>query len=182
MSDGIAKTNEQHGEGTNQRREMSRRQFLTYTLGATGGFLAAGITIPMIRFAVDPLLSKKEASEFVKVAELDKIGNEPVEVRFEVQQVDGWVESNPELIAWILKNDTGEVIALSPVCKHLGCTVNWEKAKNEFFCPCHAAEYTKEGKNLKVAPLPLDEYAVKVENGSIYLGQIQPNRLTGQKA
>ncbi len=42
-----------------KRGEMSRRQFLSYTLGGAGGFMAAGISLPMIRFAVDPVLTKK---------------------------------------------------------------------------------------------------------------------------
>ena len=103
-------------------------------------------------------------------------------MRFEVKQVDGWIESNPEMIAWLVKNDRGDVLALSPVCKHLGCTVNWAQDQEIFICPCHNAHYSKDGHNITIAPLPLDEYAVKVENGSIYLGQIQPNRLTGNKA
>ena len=38
------------------KREISRRTFLNYALMGTGGFLAAGMITPMIRFAVDPLL------------------------------------------------------------------------------------------------------------------------------
>jgi len=178
MSDGIAKGHEQHNEHSNQKTEMSRRQFLTYTLGATGGFLVAGVTIPMIRFAVDPLLEKKSGTDFVKVIEVSKLTSTPVEIKFQVNQVDGWVESNPELIAWLRKDESGNVLALSPVCKHLGCTVNFVQADNQYECPCHGAHYTNEGKNLKVAPLPLDEYTVKIENGSVYLGAIKPNHLT----
>ncbi len=180
MSDGIAKGHDQHTEQSNHKKEMSRRQFLTYTLGATGGFLAAGITIPMIRFAVDPLLEKGEATDFVKVTEVSKLTTTPIEIRFQVNQVDGWVESNPELIAWLRKDEAGNVTALSPVCKHLGCTVNFVSTDNKYECPCHGAQYTNEGKNLKVAPLPLDEYSVKVDNGSVYLGQIIPNHLTSK--
>ena len=44
---------------------------------------------------------------------------------------------------------------------------------NEYVCPCHGAHYTKDGKNLVVAPKPLDEYDLKVENGWIYLGPVK---------
>lgn len=161
------------------RREMSRRQFLSYTLGGTGAFMAAGITIPMIRFAVDPLLQPSSEGSFVKVVEESQITSEPKSFKFLVHQVDGWYESDVELEAWIMRDEKGEIYALSPVCKHLGCTVNWNtdsRFPNEFFCPCHEAHYSKNGKNNAVAPLPLDEYKVKVENGFVYLGKVQPNQ------
>lgn len=161
------------------KREMSRRQFLSYTLGGTGGFLAAGLTIPMIRFAVDPMLQPKNKADWIKVVEEGQVTAEPKSFKFQVHQVDGWYESDPELEAWIAKDESGKVFALNPTCKHLGCTVNWNsnpEFKDQYFCPCHGAHYTKDGKNLAVAPAPLDEYEVKVENGFVYVGQLGPNQ------
>jgi menaquinol-cytochrome c reductase iron-sulfur subunit len=159
-----------------ERNSMSRRQFLSYTLGGAGAFMAAGMTLPMIRFAVDPILKKKSGSTYIKVVEASKITSEPQEFKFQIHQVDGWYISDPELTAWIAKDDQGKIFALSPVCKHLGCTINWNTEKNnEYVCPCHGAHYTKEGKNLVVAPKPLDEYDVRIEKDWIYLGPIKPN-------
>ncbi|HZG78399.1 MAG TPA: ubiquinol-cytochrome c reductase iron-sulfur subunit [Paenibacillus sp.] len=160
------------------RREMSRRQFLSYTLGGASAFMAAGVVIPMLRFAVDPVLQAKGAGTFVKVVEVDKITEEPTSFTFNVHQVDGWYESDPELVAWISKDAEGNIFALSPVCKHLGCAVNWNtnpEFENQFFCPCHGAHYTKDGKNMAVAPAPLDEYEVQIQEGFVYLGPIKPN-------
>ncbi|UVI32413.1 ubiquinol-cytochrome c reductase iron-sulfur subunit [Paenibacillus spongiae] len=159
-----------------KRKEMSRRQFLSYTLGGAGAFMAAGMSLPMIRFAVDPILKKKESGTYIKVVEESKITNEPQEFKFKIHQVDGWYVSDPELAAWISKDEKGDFFALSPICKHLGCTIGWNTNKNnEYVCPCHNAQYTKDGKNLTVAPKPLDEYDLKRENGWIYLGPVKPN-------
>ncbi|MBD2869679.1 ubiquinol-cytochrome c reductase iron-sulfur subunit [Paenibacillus arenilitoris] len=163
-----------------QRKEMSRRQFLSYTLGGTTAFMMGGAVLPMVRFAVDPLLVKKTGSNFVKVVEESKITDEPQEFKFKIHQVDGWYESDPELSAWISKDANNNIFALSPVCKHLGCTIAWNaKGKNEYDCPCHDARYTKDGKNLAVAPKPLDEYEVKVEDGFVYVGPVRPNTRLG---
>lgn len=160
-----------------KRKEMSRRQFLTYTLGGATAFMAGGVILPMIRFAVDPILQKKTSGNFVKVIEESKVTKEPQQVDFKVHQIDGWYESDPKMQAWITKGDDGKVFALSPICKHLGCTIGWsgEESPNEYHCPCHGARYTKDGKNLKVAPKPLDEYEVKLENGWVYLGPLLAN-------
>ncbi len=37
--------------------------------------------------------------------------------------------------------------ALSPICTHLGCTVEIEQAR--LVCPCHGSTYDREGKVLK---------------------------------
>lgn len=174
---------QQHGDHESEhkevkRSEMSRRQFLSYTLGGASAFMAAGVVIPMLRFTVDPVLQAKGGSTYVKVVEEAKITEEPAAYRFNVHQVDGWYESDPELVAWISRGKDGEIFALSPVCKHLGCAVNWNtnpEFENQYFCPCHGAHYTADGHNLAVAPAPLDEYDVKIENGFVYLGPVKPN-------
>ena len=161
-----------------KRKEMSRRQFLSYTLGGASAFMAGGVVIPMIRFAIDPVLQPKATAELVKVVEESKITNEPQAFKFQIHQIDGWYESDPEFTAWISRGSDGNIFALSPVCKHLGCTINWNtnaELPNQYFCPCHGAHYTQDGKNLAVAPSPLDEYEVQIKDGFVYLGSLKPN-------
>ena len=45
---------------------VSRRQFLSYTLTGVGGFMAAGMLMPMLRFAIDPVLQSHAGGNFVK--------------------------------------------------------------------------------------------------------------------
>ncbi|MCR8842942.1 ubiquinol-cytochrome c reductase iron-sulfur subunit [Paenibacillus sp. SC116] len=159
------------------RKEMSRRQFLSYTLGGAGAFMMGGAALPMVRFAVDPLLQEKAVTDYIKVVEESKLTAEPQEFSFKRLQVDGWYEDEAKLKAWITKDESG-ILALSPVCKHLGCTVGWNNSaahKDQYFCPCHGAFYTKDGKQMAIARAPLDEYEVKVDNGIVYLGAIKPN-------
>ena len=63
-----------------KRKEMTRRQFLSYTLGGAGAFMAGGAVLPMIRFAVDPLLQPQQKGNFVKVIEESKVTGEPQQV------------------------------------------------------------------------------------------------------
>ncbi|GGH24287.1 Rieske 2Fe-2S domain-containing protein [Paenibacillus segetis] len=178
----MSNQNDQHSSSHEppSRKEMSRRQFLTYTLGGATAFMMGGVALPMVRFAVDPILQQKGEGTYVKVVEASKITNEPQEFTFELKQQDGWYLSTATLTAWIRKDESGKIYALSPICKHLGCTVGWNKNKDlpeQYFCPCHGAHYTKEGKQLAVAPKPLDEYRVKLENDWILLGDIIPNTI-----
>ncbi len=43
------------------------------------------------------------------------------------------------------KDEQGSVHAVSPICTHLACTVNWNNAELTWDCPCHGSRYTYEG-------------------------------------
>ncbi|MFC4078071.1 QcrA and Rieske domain-containing protein [Salinithrix halophila] len=157
---------------------MSRRKFLTYTIASTAGFLASGVLYPMVRFAVDPLLQKGTDTKFVDVGSVNEFGKDPKSVEFRIERKDGWYkkEGGEKATAWVLKHG-GEILALSPICKHLGCTVKWEGGgkTNIFYCPCHGGEYTKDGVNIPGTPpnAPLDVYASKIEGDRLLLGPIK---------
>lgn len=161
---------------------VSRRQFLSYSIMGVGGFMAAGMLMPMVRFAIDPALQVKAEGDFVqtsqKIADLSEV---PTKVDFTFEQVDAWYKSDVTDSAWVyLDGDT--VIALSPVCKHLGCTVNWAgdpAEPNQFFCACHAGRYEKNGNNVPGTPPtgPLDEYEVAEKDGFLLLGKKIANTL-----
>ncbi|WP_377888811.1 Rieske 2Fe-2S domain-containing protein [Alkalihalobacillus sp. R86527] len=162
-----------------KKKEVTRRQFLNYSLTGVGGFMAAGMLMPMVRFAIDPLLKEKSKQEFVPVMDTSEITTEPVRKEFKIDQVDGWYESEVTQSAWIYKDKKDEIVALSPVCKHLGCTVDWASNAafpNQFYCPCHGGRYTKDGVNVPGTPplAPLDVYNKKVEDGKLYLGKPEP--------
>ncbi len=170
------------GDISMSKQRVSRRQFLSYTLTGVGGFMAAGMLMPMVRFAVDPVLKAEEGGDFVATKQkVSEITNEPVRVDFSFKQKDAWYESEVTETAWVYKNDAGKIVALSPVCKHLGCTVNWNTDKehpNQFFCPCHYGRYTKDGTNVPGTPPlhPLDVYPFKEKDGFLYLGKAEPRK------
>jgi glycine/D-amino acid oxidase-like deaminating enzyme/nitrite reductase/ring-hydroxylating ferredoxin subunit len=43
----------------------------------------------------------------------------------------------------------GRLYAFSPVCSHLGCLIQWNKAKKTWDCPCHSSRYSYDGKILE---------------------------------
>ena len=58
---------------------------------------------------------------------------------------------------YVLVNDDGSFAALSPICTHLGCTV--EIQGERLVCPCHGSTYDRAGAVLQgPAQLPLARY------------------------
>ncbi len=46
------------------------------------------------------------------------------------------------------RDDDGTLTAVSPVCSHLGCQVNWNRAERSWDCPCHGSRFTPAGEVL----------------------------------
>jgi menaquinol-cytochrome c reductase iron-sulfur subunit len=159
-----------------EKQQVSRRQFLNYSLMGVGGFMAAGLLVSPIRMAIDPVLKKSDSGDYANVGlSVDDITTEPQRVDWTIEQVDGWYESEPSKTAWVYKDDDGEIVALSPICTHLGCVVSWEGSEQhpeQFYCPCHDGRYEKDGTNIPGTPplAPLAVYEQKVENGILFLG------------
>jgi cytochrome b6-f complex iron-sulfur subunit len=73
--------------------------------------------------------------------------------------------------AIILDTKDKGYIALSKVCTHLGCIVEYSREMNRFICPCHAGIYDLEG-NVLSGPPPkaLIKLPVRVEGENIVIG------------
>jgi len=46
------------------------------------------------------------------------------------------------------RDEDGTIHALSPVCTHAGCIVNWNSEEKSWDCPCHGARYDIDGQIL----------------------------------
>jgi cytochrome b6-f complex iron-sulfur subunit len=70
----------------------------------------------------------------------------------------------------LVRTGEREVKAISTVCTHLGCTVFWQKDRQEFFCPCHNGRFDKNGIVLEgPPPAPLDLYPVEIEGDNVFV-------------
>jgi len=56
----------------------------------------------------------------------------------------GVIDLEGEKLA-VYKDDEGYLVALSPRCTHMGCTVDWNDADRTWDCPCHGSRYAVDG-------------------------------------
>ncbi|MEW5829513.1 MAG: Rieske (2Fe-2S) protein [Chloroflexota bacterium] len=63
--------------------------------------------------------------------------------------------------------------AFSLVCTHLGCIVEWQADKKEFYCPCHDGRFDEFGDVLAgPPPIPLEQFPVTVEGETVIVGGV----------
>jgi cytochrome b6-f complex iron-sulfur subunit len=73
--------------------------------------------------------------------------------------------------AVLIKTSSGQLVALSAVCTHLGCIVQWVKEKQQFLCPCHGGQFSTDGTVLGgPPPRPLAKIPFTVTEGNITIG------------
>lgn len=69
---------------------------------------------------------------------------------------------------YLFRNAEGQVKALSGVCTHLGCVVEYAAEQNNFHCNCHGSVFGLDGKNLSgPAPRPLESFRVELKGDDI---------------
>lgn len=148
--------------------EPPRRQFLTTASGLamTGGLLTAYGTlgIMMGRF-VYPAAAQNRGWLFVCTVDRLAVG----------EALDFTTPAGARIV--IARQGEGtaaeDFLALSSVCPHLGCRVQWEAQNDRFFCPCHNGAFDKSGSPIAGPPQAANQslmrFPLKVESGLLYL-------------
>lgn len=135
-----------------------RRSIVRWLLG--GGLLTSvsSFIYPVVKFMMPPNVPEAAVNEVVagKVQMLKP--NAGVIVKF---------GSKPVLL--IRANDT-EWKALSAVCTHLNCTVQYRENTHQIWCACHNGFYDLNGSVVSgPPPKPLEEYAVRVRGDEVVI-------------
>ena len=148
----------------------SRRSFLGVLLGLGSVFVGALLAVPLIRFALFPLLRRTTQLKSSSVGELSEFSplTEPVMRTVQIEQVDGWRKAVSEKAVYVTKDSQGQLRVLTSICPHLGCTVPWNKEKKEFVCPCHGATFAVDGSRVGGPSLRgMDALETSVQGGQL---------------
>jgi len=95
---------------------------------------------------------------------------QPVEVKFSALKEDAYHYANVLYSVWVIKRSPENITVFSPICPHLGCHFLWDSKVERFECPCHASEYSLDGKVLYgPAPRSLDVLPHKIEDGALFV-------------
>lgn len=136
---------------------MKRRDFLSLLLAIFGATAMGSFAYPLMRFLAPP-----EEKAGIKKMTLDKrdiLTGKAKEVI---------LGTTPAII---IDRPGKGYIALSRVCTHLGCLVNYDEEEERLVCPCHAGIYDLDGRVLSgPPPRPLQQLPLKVEGNKIIVG------------
>jgi Rieske Fe-S protein len=147
-----------------------RRSFLGALLGLGSVCVGALLSVPLIRFTLFPILRRTTELKPSPLGPLTDFASltEPLSKTIQVEQVDGWRKAVSEKTVYVTKDSHGQLCALSSVCPHLGCTVPWVSAKDEFVCPCHGAVFAPDGSRVSGPALRgMDSLETSTKDGQL---------------
>lgn len=147
-----------------------RRSFLGALFGVGSAFVGGLLSVPLIRFALFPLLRRTTELKASPVGSLSDFSSsgEPVARIIQIEQVDGWRKAVSEKTVYVTKDSRGQLCVLSSICPHLGCTVPWVSGKKLFVCPCHGAVYSPDGQRVSGPSLRgMDSLQTTVQDGQL---------------
>jgi cytochrome b6-f complex iron-sulfur subunit len=137
---------------------MTRRVFLNVLSKGIWGGLIVYLLYPIVHFLIPPKKSSRD---------LDVVQLNAAEVEAGKAKIISY-QDTPTIVI----NTSQGVLALSAVCTHLGCIVQWDESNQENVCPCHGAKYDLNG-NVKSGPAPKPLVMVKARmiDNKIYIGE-----------
>jgi menaquinol-cytochrome c reductase iron-sulfur subunit len=164
-------------ESTREGQGQTRRGFGYAVIYGLGAVMSAALAIPAALYLLLPPKLRKQ-QDWVEAGDVSGLKpGAPEEMTFPRTHTDGWKQYSEKGTAWVVKMKTGEVVAYSPICTHLGCAYHWDTGKGDFVCPCHASEFALDGTVLTgPAPRPLDRFETKIEDSRLFLGPVQQSK------
>ena len=137
-----------------------RRRIVEALLG--GGLFASVVSFvyPLLRYLIPPPVADLGGDEVVasKVGDLRPNGSKIF--RFGTRP------------ALLLMTAEGEYRAMSAVCTHLSCTVQYRDDLRQIWCACHNGLYDLNGRNISgPPPRPLDTLQVHVRGDEIVVSR-----------
>ena len=136
---------------------MTRRGLIDGVIRVCGAITGVGLLVPALAYLWPATKSG------------------PVKTREEAGSAAGWDVWQAKKIAaggkpvLVVRTDQG-FVAMSAVCTHLGCLVEFDSAARKVLCPCHAGLFDLQGRVTGgPPPRPLQIYSVSEVQGKIYV-------------
>ena len=166
----MADNAEHPGSGPLATSTQDRRSFLGALLGLGSLFVGGLLSVPLLRFALFPLLRRTTSLKNSPVGQLSEFSalTAPMLRTIQMEQVDGWRKTVSEKAVYVTRDSQGQLRVLTSICPHLGCTVPWNKDKSQFVCPCHGGTFTAEGSRVSGPSLRgMDTLETVVQDGQL---------------
>ena len=136
-----------------------RRQFLKWLSGGFLSLWALGGAAALAAYLKAPDRSEASSERVVNVGPLEalRVG----EARLVQHGITPF---------YVLRLDATRVVALSAVCTHMRCILNFDRERKGLLCPCHDGRFDLNGNVISGLPQrPLPSYEVQTRAGDVFV-------------
>ncbi len=149
---------------------VSRRSFFGALLCVGSAGMGAILAVPVLRYVLYPLYAKAAGTEWSDVGTTSEFAASkgPTLKTITFKQRDGWREIVSTQSVYVSHAEDDQLIVLSAICPHLGCSVGWHAQQDKFICPCHGGEFKADGLHiLGPPPRAMDRLPTQVKSGTL---------------
>jgi Rieske Fe-S protein len=141
--------------------DATRRGFVNWMLGTSVGAFLISVLYPVARYLVPPMVGESTAASVT-------LPIKPGDVKPNTGQIFKF-GSRPAIL---VRTSAGDLKALSAVCTHLNCTVQYRPDLSHIWCACHNGHFDLNGQNISgPPPRPLDAFVVNVRGNQIVVSK-----------
>jgi Rieske Fe-S protein len=150
-------------------KAASRRSFLGRIASLLSAIAGGVVSAPALGALFFPVRQKtvEEEEGYLDVGSFDDLQvDQPSKCVVRATRWDAWSRiTGVELGSiWLTRSGDGGVTALSAVCPHLGCSVDFLPENRIYSCPCHGSIFDFSGKTKTgPSPRPMDVLDSKVD-------------------
>jgi len=141
--------------------DATRRGFVNWMLGTSVGAFLIAVLYPVGPYLVPPPIGESTAASVT-------LPIKPGDVKPNTGQIFKF-GSRPAIL---VRTSAGDLKALSAVCTHLNCTVQYRPDLSHIWCACHNGHFDLNGQNISgPPPRPLDAFVVNVRGNQIVVSK-----------
>lgn len=134
---------------------MERRNFLKNLFGGTLILWMGGIFYFLISY-LSYARKGKEIFSRAKLSAKEISLSKPVLIKIGDEHV------------WVVETKGKVFLAVSAICTHKRCILDWDKEKERFICPCHKGIFDKDGNPIYGPPeKPLKRFSISTKGDEI---------------
>ena len=131
-------------------------------------------TVPLVRLVIDPSGKQTVTSprEPLDLGPASRFGDVPTKVDIVAPVIkDAWAAARDVVLgAAFIRRIGNDLDARSAVCPHLGCAVAFDRAQNNYLCPCHDSRFALDGVKLSgPSERGLDQLPLQIVGGRVLL-------------
>ena len=142
-------------DSTTNKQAISRRRFLGYAWIIAAAVVAGELIGGTFAFLWPRRRGAKTEKIFIAGKAADFKVDEVVDFRREK--------------TFVVRLEGG-FLAISAICTHLHCIVNWNAVLKEFECPCHGAKFNQSGEVVAgPPPRALDLHKIEITAGNVVI-------------
>ena len=142
-------------DSTTDKKPISRRRFIAYAWIIAAAVVAGELIGGTFAFLWPRRRGAKTEKIFIAGKAADFKVGEVVDFRREK--------------TFVVRLEGG-FLAISSICTHLHCIVNWNAVIKEFECPCHGAKFNQSGEVVAgPPPRALDLHKIEITAGNVVI-------------